>query len=86
MSKQISISVFIMLISLYAVAAFERDEDLYISPLSKSMIFYINEKSNTTWKAGPSKFDVNWRYIDVIFTLFCVNILITVSGMEYAFN
>lgn len=57
MSKQISISVFIMLISLYAVAAFERDEDLYISPLSKSMIFYINEKANTTWKAGPSKFD-----------------------------
>ena len=51
-----SIKICLILISLYAVNALN-NEELYINPLSKSMIFYINEKANTTWKAGPSKFD-----------------------------
>jgi len=53
----------LMLISFCAVNALNHDE-IYINPLSKSMIFYINEKANTTWKAGPSKFD-DWSMASI---------------------
>jgi cathepsin B len=39
-------------------------EELYIEPFSKSMVHYINEKLNTTWKAAPSKFD-KWSMVSV---------------------
>ena len=39
-------------------------EEYYIKPLSKSMVYFINEKANTTWKAGPSKFD-DWSLASV---------------------
>ena len=48
--------LFACLLSL-AASAQSDENDLYFVPFSKSMIFYINEKSNATWKAGPSKFD-----------------------------
>lgn len=35
--------------------------NLYVKPLSKSMIYLINEKLNTTWKAGESKF-TTWSW------------------------
>ena len=47
----------LIVISAYGAYAFDLENEIYHSPLSKSLIFYINEKANTTWKAGPSKFD-----------------------------
>ena len=32
-------------------------EDVHIQPLSDLMVYYINEKSNSTWRAGPTKFN-----------------------------
>jgi len=55
----------VCLLSLFAVVYGSDFEDvMYINPLSKSMIFYINEKANTTWKAGPSKFD-DWSMASI---------------------
>ncbi len=42
----------------------EELDETYIVPFSKSMIYYINEKLNTTWKAGPSKFD-DWNIVSI---------------------
>lgn len=60
----------IALFLLFAVAqAFDSEgllgsDEFYITPLSKSMVHFINEKLNTTWKAGPSKFD-SWSMASV---------------------
>lgn len=38
------------------LAHFESFEDVQIEPLSDHMVYYINEKANTTWKAERTKF------------------------------
>ena len=43
---------------------FDNSKDVYIEPMSKSMVYFINEKFNTTWKAAPSKFDT-WSMASV---------------------
>ncbi len=52
-----------VLISLYALLALNQvlaledfsSEELF-TPISKSMIHYVNQKTNATWKAGQTKF------------------------------
>jgi cathepsin B len=39
-------------------------EEIHIKPLSDLMVYYINEKSNTTWKAGPTKFN-DWSMTSI---------------------
>ena len=53
-----------MLIISRSSLAIVNDDLYYINPLSKSMIFFINEKANTTWRAGPSKFD-DWSMASI---------------------
>ena len=38
------------------LAHFESLEDVQIEPLSDHMVYYINEKANTTWTAERTKF------------------------------
>jgi hypothetical protein len=62
--QSISLLLFLMLIISRSSLAIVNDDLYYINPLSKSMIFFINEKANTTWKAGPSKFD-DWSMASI---------------------
>lgn len=39
-------------------------DDIYIRPLSDLMVYHINKIVQTTWKAGPSKFDT-WDFESV---------------------
>jgi len=56
------LALFLLLVvapSLFHAASLDNLEEsgVYIKPFTKSMYHYINEKANTTWKAGPTKFD-----------------------------
>jgi cathepsin B len=54
-----ALQVFITIIAV-SLARSTDDEscnDIHIKPLSDLMVYYINEKTNTTWKAGPTKFN-----------------------------
>ena len=50
--------VFKALIGIIALSLIKCDgwEEVNIKPLSDLMVYYINEKSNTTWQAGQTKF------------------------------
>lgn len=52
------------MLALTQIFAKESESELFIEPFSKSMVYYINEKMNTTWRAGPSKFD-KWSMVSV---------------------
>lgn len=60
----LAVSALLVLGQVFAIENELPLEEYYIAPLSKSMIHFINEKANTTWKAGSSKFD-NWSLASV---------------------
>ena len=54
--KQIVILCGLIVLAAAAAARSHDLEDVYIEPLSDHMIYYINEKANTTWRAEKNKF------------------------------
>lgn len=63
--KLLAISIALSLFALGANASrFDDVEVLYIEPLSDMMIYHINHKMNTTWKAGRTKF-YDWSLASV---------------------
>ncbi len=57
-SVLIALCALVALNQVLAIDDFSSEE--LFTPISKSIIFYVNEKSNATWKAGPTKFH-NWN-------------------------
>lgn len=45
-----------LLVAVASIVQSHNVDDVYIEPLSDHMIYYINEKANTTWRAEKNKF------------------------------
>jgi len=56
----LKLSILILFAAVCTATVEDSDEAVWIKPLSKTMIYFVNEKANTTWTAGPTKFDV-WQ-------------------------